>query len=687
MMTFNPTTLNFYYSGVELASKNVRCTPNLTDLISNPRYTVRIEYNQSQRDWLQVFENSDIDINGIQQFGYPLNFKIKHNHNTVIPDGNYSAYVTVDFEGESGGLGESYPYYDFGSFQVFLSVSAGISGFSVTPNSAFLHLSKNNAANPTQNLEFTTPNAFTISGSDKFLANGSPLPYTVAANGTVVLTTNSSARTLPNGVYEYLLQFKNGSYNYGTLPTKLIVTNTNDLEVFPTDFYFSGTKGITEPDWQNIFVYDPNNNVVATAPDFLKVDLISTDNGFKTFTIKPVESKNLSPGTYNGEVAFTSGTSVIKTTVKYDLQGLYNSNYHRAYHFTQDSEILEMVKAIQEETTFLRLKLDLKFYSFDGKETKIDDRELDYFFFESKVEFDPGQLIHEMFKHYENSPNERFSELNKSSGVFPQYQFASIYFEVSEIDFSTLEVKNSYVIPTQYYIKGRRPVFWTENILLTHRESNVTRITKNSLISFNFVKYAGGNLVLKLNDQIIDLPNTTDEDEIPQSPDVRIFGGIIKASDIKNLKEYDLLELSFNNQKLYYQVEEEGINSINVFYVNQWNLLDSFELTGEFTIDTDYERVTTNSFSKWVETTKTLHTGKTQKFKISSGYISLENVRVLDEIMMSKKVFLVINGFTYEARPISSKLNNQTSKNNLVDRQLEFELKNKTNDSFYMFGV
>ena len=145
MMTFNPTTLNFYYSGVELASKNVRCMPNLTDLISNPRYTVRIEYNQSQRDWLQVFENSDIDINGIQQFGYPLNFKIKHNHNTVIQDGNYSAYVTVDFEGESGGLGESYPYYDFGSFQVFLSVSAGISGFSVTPNSAFLHLSKNNA--------------------------------------------------------------------------------------------------------------------------------------------------------------------------------------------------------------------------------------------------------------------------------------------------------------------------------------------------------------------------------------------------------------------------------------------------------------------------------------------------------------------------------------------------------------
>ena len=53
MMTFNPTTLNFYYSGVELASKNVRCKPNLTDLISNPRYTVRIEYNQSQRDWLQ----------------------------------------------------------------------------------------------------------------------------------------------------------------------------------------------------------------------------------------------------------------------------------------------------------------------------------------------------------------------------------------------------------------------------------------------------------------------------------------------------------------------------------------------------------------------------------------------------------------------------------------------------------
>lgn len=688
MINFNPSSLNFYYSGAELSTQNVRCTLNLSEILNNPRYTVEIAYNQSQIDWLKVLDYSNQNINGIEQFGYPLNLKIKHDNSVIIPDGNYSAYVSIQFSGESSGdLQYPTPYDDFGMFQVFLSVSAGISDFSVTPNFALLHLAKNNTSNPTQKLEFTTPNAFTISGSDKFLANGNPLPYNVSENGTVVLTTNESARTLPNGVYDYLLQFRNGNYNYGTLPTKLIVTNTNQLEVFPSTLSFSGTKGITEPDWQNVYVYDPNNDVVGTASDFLKTDLISNENGFKTFTVKPKESNSLSPGNYSGEIIFTSGSSVVKVSVKYLLQGLYNSTYEREYHFTQDSEILEMVKAVTDETTFLRLKLDLKFYDFNGKETKIDDRLLDYFFYESKVEFDPGELIHEMFKHYENSPNERFSELNQSTGVFPQYQFASIYFEVSEIDFSTLEVKNSYVIPTQFYIKGKRPVFWTNNILLTRRESQINRITVNSLIAFNFIKYDGGALVLKLNNQVIELPNHSSGDVIPQGADVRVFGGIIKASDIKNLKENDLLELSFNNQKLYYQVEEEGINSINVFYVNQWNLLSSYELTGEFSIDTDYTRVTTDTFHNWIETTKTLHTSKLQKFKINSGFIPLENVKVLDEIMSSKKVFLLINGFTYEARPVTSKLNNQTSKNNLVDRQLEFELKSNTNDSFHLFGI
>ncbi|MGV0856838.1 hypothetical protein ACTS9E_15060 [Empedobacter brevis] len=683
MMTFNPSSLNFYYSGVELPTQNVRCTLNLTEVLNNPRYTVSVSYNQSQIDWLKILDSSNNDITDVEQFGHPVNLKIKHDHNVVIQDGSYSAYVAVQFEGESGVLGNSTPYYDFGTFQVFLIVKAGISEFSVSPTSVILHLAKNNPNNPLQELIFTSPSSFIISGSDKFSADDLQLPVIIGSS-TSKLSTTPIARTLPNGVYDYNLEFRNGRYYYGNLPTKLIVTNTNNLECFPSILNFKGIKDVNIPEWQSFYVFDPNNDVEITIPDFLNIEEISNDNGFKTYSAQPKESEI---GEFNGEIIFTSGNSVVKITVTYQLQGLYNSNYERSYHFTQDSENLVMVKAVPDQSTFLRLSLDLKFYDFDGTERKINDRELDFFFFESKVEFDPGKLIHEMFMHYENHPNERFNELNRSTGIVPQYQFASIYFEVSEIDFSSLEVKNSYAIPTQFYIKGRRPVIWTDNRLLTHRESQVTRITRKSLITFNFVRYDSGDLILKLNGNIIDLPNHSSGDVIPQAPDVRIFGGIIKASDIENLKEYDLIELSFNNQKMYYQVEEEGINSVNVFYVNQWNLLSSFELTGEFIIDSDYERITTNAFNNWVETTKTLHTSKTQKFKINSGFIPLENMKVLDEMMTSKKVFIVINNFTYEARPISSKLNNQTSKNNLVDRQLEFELKNQNNDSFYVFGI
>lgn len=686
MINFNPTSLNFYYSGTELAAQNIRCLLNLSDILNNPRYTVSVSYNQSQMDWLRIFDNLETDITDKEQFGYPLNLKIKHDHNVIIPDGNYSANVWVQFSGESSGdLQYPTPYDDFGTFQVYLSVNAGISGFSVSPNFANFHIAKNLSLNPTQDLVFTSPAAFTISGSDKFLVNGNPLPYNVSANSTVTLSVNNTIRQLQNGVYDYLLQLKNGNYNYGQLPVKVVLTNTNDLEIFPSELKFKGIKGISEPAWQNLYIYDPVGDAVIEIPDFIRHEFVSNDNGFKIYSIKPKESNSLKPGDYSGEITFTSGNKIVKTNVYYTLDGLYNANYERNYHFTLDSEKLVLAKAIEDQTTFLRLSLNLKFYDFKGVETKIDNRELDFFFYNSRVEFDPGELIHEMFDHYNNSANERFNELNVSTGLVPQYQFASIYFEVSEIEFTTLEVKNSYVIPTQFYVKGRRPEVNLDNCILTQRSGHFTRITTNSLISFNFIKYDSGNLILKKNDVAIDLPIDSPGDEIPQGSDVRIFGGIIKVSDIKNVKENDILELSFGAQKLYYNVEEPGINSINVFYKNQWNLLSSYELTGEFIIESEYERITTTNFKNWVETTKTLYSSKKQNIKITTGFIPRENTRIIAEILDSQKAFLVINNFTYEVRCISTKLTNQNTKKNLVDHELQFELKNITNDSFYIF--
>jgi len=687
MITFNPSSLNFYYSGIELGTQNIRCLLNLTEILNHPRYTVSVSYNQRQVDWLKIYDQFENDITDQEQIGNPLNLKIKHDHNVILSDGNYSANVWVQFTGESSGdLQYPTPFDDFGSFQVYLSVNAGVNGFSVSPASVVLHLAKNEQNNPSKDLVFTSPAPFTIGGSDKFTANSGVLPIVIENNATK-LSTSAIARTLPNGVYDYNLEFRNGRYYYGNLPTKLIVTNTNQLEVYPTNFSFKGIKGLTDPGWENMFVYDPVGDVEIVSPVFLQIEEISNDSGFKTYSIRPKDSKTLNPGEYSDEILIKSGNNVVKSVVKYSLQGLYNSDYERTYHFTKDSEKLIMVKAVQDQTTFLRLSLDLKFYDFNGKINQYDNRILDYFFFEDKVEFDPGQLIHEMFTHYNESPNERFNELNRSTGILPQYQFASIYFEVSEVDFTSLEIKNSYVIPTQFYIKGRRPIIWSDNRLLTHRESQITRITRNSLIAFNFVRYNGGNLILRLNRKVIDLPVNSSGDVIPQAPDVRIFGGIIKVSDIEDLKENDLLELSFNNQTMYYQVEEEGLNSINVFYKNEWGLLSSYELTGEFTIDSDYDRVTTSNFKNWMENTNTLNTQNKQKIKINSGFIPKENIRILNEINSSSKVFLVIDNFTYEARPITTKMNNQTSKNNLIDRQLEFEFKNEINDPFYCFGI
>lgn len=684
-ITFRPSSLNFNYTGSTASTMNVTTLLNIAELVENPASRINVSYNQSQYGWLKVYDNFNGDLDNQTVLEYLTSFKVTINTANPIPDGNYDAIINL--------VVGNYPPESFftiltgGSMRVYLSVSAGVSSFTITPMETTLHLVKQNIISPSSTIAITTPGACIVEGSDKLMVNNQALPITISQNGNIVVTTSSSARSLPNGVYhDYALNFKNGSQQYGRLPVKLVVTTSNNLEIQPTLLTFTETKGISRPDWQNLYVYDPANNVTIDAPAWLRYELVSNENGFKTYAIN-VNSDNLAIGTRNELINFVSGSQAVACLIKYELKGLYNNNYERNFHFTQDNEYLELAQAQVDKTTFARVEMLIKFYSFAGKLTETT-RTLEFFYYQLKMsDLDPGEIIHEMFRYYEDD-NVRYSNLNESSGIVPQYQFASIYFNVSELDFDSREQYTSFVVPTQYYIKGQRPKYndiaINGNTFLSNRIGEATRITTNSIISFNFLKISSGELKLKHNGVEIAIPNEDSFKEIPQAPDVKIFGGIIKVSDLENVQENDVLELEFASQKLIYVVEEEGLNTVNCFYLDEHDLLQSFELTGEYVIDSSYDRVTTTSFKKWMETTRNLSTSKVQNLKIESGYIPQENLKILDQIMMRKKAWLIIDGQTIEARPVLGKLNNISTKDNLHNRELEFELINQHYDSFYM---
>lgn len=684
-ITFFPPSINFTYTGTQLSTINVLASINISELVHYPMSRVNVYYNQNQRDWLKVSNGLEGDLNDEFVFGYLTDFDVQLNIQTPIPDGNYDATISLTVGDYP--QGEFFTIKSGGSMRVYLTVSAGISSFTITPTEANLHLVKQITQNPSSTIAITTPGACIIEGPDKFLVNGKALPITISEDGNITVTTSSTARSLPNGIYnDYAINFRNEKQQFGRLPVKLIVTTSNNLEIQPTLLSFSETKGVNRPEWQNIYIYDPFGNITIDAPSWLTYKLTSNESGFKTYAVN-VNSDNLTIGLRNELINFVSGNQAVACLIKYDLKGLYNNNYERSFHFTQDNEFLELAQAKLDKTTFARVEMLIKFYSFTGRLTETN-RTLEFFYYKSKMmDLDPGEMIHEMFNYFEDD-NIRYLNLDESSGIIPQYQFASIYFNVKELDFDSREEYTSFVVPTQYYIKGQRPKIngssITGNTFLSNRIGEITRITTKSIISFNFLKITSAELKLRHNGVQITIPNENPSKEIPQAPDVKIFGGIIKIADLKNINENDILELEFGTQKLIYVVEEEGLNSVNCFYLDEHDLLQSFELTGEYVIDSSYDRITTTLFKKWMEITRNLSTSKSQTIKIESGYIPKENLKILDQIMMRKKAWLIIDGNTIEARPISSKLNNISTKNSLHNQELEFELINQHYDSFYM---
>lgn len=680
MITLKPSTLYFNYTGVELAKQNVTVLQSPPQFYDNPGYKIQVSYLQDVTPWLLILDQSNNLIANIVNTGIGSRFYCKHNHSTYLPDGNYSAEIY--FAAGNINLSNQFSVEEDAFMMVYLSVKAGNVNFTVTPNSAVLHVVKSSSEDPNIELEFTSTTDFTAEGNPHLTLDYNDLPEDLTPSSTPLLSISATARTLPNGIHNAPIEFKNGSQLLGTLPVKLIVTETNQLEVFPTSLYFEEIKNVEAANEQIITVYDPSDNCILTAPTWLNYTLISNEDNFKKYAIN-VSSDGLDPALREDVLAISDANNTVQVNLTYKLIGLYNYGYEKAYHFTQDAEYLEFIKSELNENTFLRLQMNIKIYQFNGEVSEFN-RTQDLYFFQNKVKFDAGAFIHHIFKNYEGE-NTRYDNLIVTRYGVPQYQFASILFSVSEVNFDTTEVYHNYLIPEQYYVLGRDPRIGELNKILSHRVDKVTRVTAKSIISFNYLRYNSSILEFYKNGQRWVLPTPTRGESIPQGTDVRIFGGLINLATLSNIQVNDLIDIKFDSQVLSYIVEDEGLNSVNCLYVDQFGLLSSFEFTGEFEINSDYERITTSNFKNWVETTKILFSEKIQNIKVNSGYISPENVRILDEISLSPKVYLIIDNQVVEARPITQKLNNQTTDDLLHNRLLEFELKNNTHDHFHSF--
>lgn len=356
-----------------------------------------------------------------------------------------------------------------------------------------------------------------------------------------------------------------------------------------------------------------------------------------------------------------------------------DSYTNRSHHYTRDNDVITLLQT--QENTFMRAELAIKIYKFSG-EFETYNRTVEFMFFNGKIEFNPGTLIHNLMDYNLDYDNIRFTDF-RTSGIYNMYQFAEVNMIVNIIDYNSRENVESITLENLKFLKGETPKFKNQPILqantfLNNRVGLVNKATVNSILSINFLMIESAQLEIKLNGIAIDLPisNTSGE--------ANIFGLLLNLNDIEELQENDVLTIHYTNQQLTYIIEEEGLQSVNVFFVDQYGLFQSFEFTGEISVNENFERTTTNYYKNNTENFKNLLTEKKHVMKLNTGYIPKENSNIIEMINLSEKAYILINENLYEARQTSTKMTNYDSATNLISHEVEFELINTTYDNIYL---
>lgn len=681
---FTPKELFFNQFKEALEWQSIRYYTSITSLPSEgtPSYMLSVGYYENQHSWLE-FENATLDqvVDGI-----PFSFRVRPKFPTEVPDGNYSCTIHLEV-GFTWPTGE-FQTEDFASVDVYLEVKAGILNFSFEPKNALLKVVKSIRQLPSLTVDITTSNNVDISGDAIFKINDSLLPYRVNTSEQAILKPDIKVLDYPAGVNDYVLTYLRNGEAIGYQNIKLLVTNSADLDVFPSTLNFKGTQGKNTIDSQIINIYSNEPHITIHCPEWVTCEKISDDNGFSTWRISA--KYDYLVGYHIGVIIVSSSSAERTVDVTFNLSGIWNQEFNKNYHFTQDGDLLKISKSTNE-SSFIRLKINIRVYNFGGS-SKEYLRHEDLPFFSGVAQKDIGSLIHRLLEFYTEQSTSRFYNLARTNAESKQYKYTSVSINIQELEFDTLKVLNSISIPMQYYLQGKSPKrthsFMSQkgfyNILLSNRLNTLTPISKNGVICYNYIKNNAEQIEILINGLVVQYEtNASIIKHVDDTPDVNIFGGLLYLKNIAGVKPNDIIDVIFSGEKQSYFIMKEKPKSINLFYRNTWGLIDVAELTGEHEMESRYTRTTNDEFDGWTEKTNTLAISKKQRIKINSGFILKDNTAIIHELLMSEICWFYLNETKISGRIVSEKIINKNTADNLLNFELEFEINDTNYGDFY----
>lgn len=507
-------------------------------------------------------------------------------------------------------------------------------------------------------------------------------------NGLAVLTPTMYAANwdTPNTDYNKTIRvnvYKTGGAKF----------NPNSLEYF-------AVKNVTEASQIALEIFSPGNWTFQT-PSWM-LNPAPTGNGYDSlYNLKPIHSSNFTPGVYEGQCVLTNeDNETYIVPVRHTVVDTLDSGFSESgINFTRDN-LLSTNIYHTNQNNICHLLAKIGGLSYTEGFYDVNEYEYKTGFFKTKASLHIGEIVERNVNRLKgedvfNLLGSTFIMNSNSLSLIenPNGDFAKVNYYAPiaiDLDFTIQNKNNSNIVFNENHysnikwLRGRKPKSFQYNSAILVAKPRDIRITPKSKLILNaLIGKASYNLSVLINGVEIYSFN-----ELTQGK--KTFGFLFKNLPIKpgDVVDVKVLPFSLNtatqveevlNQR--YLVFPEGKYSSHIIYEDEYGMPQIFELTGDFTFESEYNFTEVESTEDLVRAVRNLQSKNNQKFSINTGFIPKSNQTIIDDIIRSGTAWLIGNEteVLVELRPVSKKMTNSSSDAETYAYDIEFEI-NPTHD-------
>lgn len=637
--------------------------PELDQWMESPsteiRYKVRISYNNSSTEWLQVSSSDligqvfrtinirstrlDLDFSRIGNLALGTHtaniiveaYGVKNNAENYIESRSVAVSLKVNSENGVGDTPEQSVPTDKEIYNLRYNKSTKI----LSGDTKIKVLSDNNVY-----LQNSYPHNLGVRSS-RILGVRTELDfYVISSDDEEYNDLYDPAQGViykPVGIYsERILIYANGISKYITINVE-VYDDVNDFWLSTSSFDYLVMKSPGEKKSEQVIIDNPNNLSlrVVVMPSFVETAYIEGNVLHFTTAI----SSSLQVGNYQGEIIL--GTENVTRTVGITMrvaQTLQSDFQHQPYYFALDKNKISMEKT-NPNAAYVKIQLQMYFNGF-GREYQ-EVQSYDYPYFGGKVEIFPGEEIQDFFikcRSLDTLQNPNFN-----------YRLAVVQIKITEHSDNDEEL-SEFHIKNLLFAPGRKPKCFP--IFTDHR---VRGTIPDSIIRVSVDTFRPTSELNHLN-TLYSNPFAP----LPAKAEVHTF--TYARKDFRN----DLENSIITTEQLEWIPLPKYKNPIHIFWENQNLVFDWLTASSRNERSIEYEHLTNTDD----EQSEKYGTKKRKTLTLNTGWLLREEIDVVDDIIASRVCFIQIGNKTIKAYPISKKNELWDSQEHLFQTDLEFNI-------------